>query len=174
MIKSPMDSIVSEESNAKGRIPKQRKHYSSSLVIEEKPFSEPSQTTTVKNNTVIHQHNRPENDTNQYKELDNLIENIISQDNNHTDIAITQNKQPDIEEGNALFTTNMNNNSNVQLKNTVSISDSLCKQQSTKYEGKNFDQYDLQSLAYDIVKEYSNFKADKNATFMKRMLFDVF
>lgn len=45
---------------------------------------------------------------------------------------------------------------------------------STKYEGKNYNQYNLQNLAYEIVKEYSHFKADKNSDFMKRMVFDIF
>lgn len=39
---------------------------------------------------------------------------------------------------------------------------------------KNYAQYNLQNLAYDIMKEYSHFKADKNSNFMKRMVFDIF
>lgn len=38
-----------------------------------------------------------------------------------------------------------------------------------------FEMYDIQNLAYDIVKEYNHFfKADYNKDFMKRMLFDIF
>jgi hypothetical protein len=39
---------------------------------------------------------------------------------------------------------------------------------------KNFQAYDIQQLSYDLVKEYSHLKIDKDETFMRRMLFDVF
>lgn len=45
----------------------------------------------------------------------------------------------------------------------------------TSYPGeKNFQVYDIQQLSYDLVKEYSHLKIDKDETFMRRMLFDVF
>jgi hypothetical protein len=39
---------------------------------------------------------------------------------------------------------------------------------------KNFNNYDIQQLAYDLVKEYSHLKIDKDEEFMRRMLFDIF
>jgi len=38
----------------------------------------------------------------------------------------------------------------------------------------HFNQYDIQQLTYDLVKEYSHLKIDNDEDFMKRMLFDVF
>jgi len=35
-------------------------------------------------------------------------------------------------------------------------------------------QYDTQQLCYDLVKEYSHLKIDKDEEFMRRMLFDIF
>lgn len=39
---------------------------------------------------------------------------------------------------------------------------------------KHYENYDLTNLNYDLVKEYSHLKIDKNEEFMKRMLFDIF
>lgn len=38
----------------------------------------------------------------------------------------------------------------------------------------HFGQYDIQQLTYDLVKEYSHLKIDKDESFMRRMLFDIF
>lgn len=39
---------------------------------------------------------------------------------------------------------------------------------------KKFENYDLRNLSYDLIKEYSHLKIDKEEEFMRRMLFDVF
>lgn len=37
-----------------------------------------------------------------------------------------------------------------------------------------YAQFDTQNLCYELVKEYSHLKIDKDEEFMKRMLFDIF
>ena len=41
-------------------------------------------------------------------------------------------------------------------------------------EQKTFNHYDIQQLSYDLVKEYSHVRIDKDEEFMQRMLFDTF
>jgi hypothetical protein len=41
-------------------------------------------------------------------------------------------------------------------------------------QDQHYSQYDIQQLCYDLVKEYSHLKIDKDESFMRRMLFDVF
>ena len=41
-------------------------------------------------------------------------------------------------------------------------------------EGKSFNHFDIQALGYDLIKEYSHLKIDKDEDFLQRMLFDTF
>ena len=41
-------------------------------------------------------------------------------------------------------------------------------------EGKSFNHFDVQALGYDLIKEYSHLKIDKDEEFLQRMLFDTF
>lgn len=64
-----------------------------------------------------------------------------------------------------------NNNRNNHESSTLEKTKNLMNQ--TGHE-RNYSLYDTQQLSYDLVKEYSHMKIDKDESFMKRMLFDVF
>lgn len=57
----------------------------------------------------------------------------------------------------------------MKLNNNTSLNSNL----SCKFEGKHFEQYDVQNLAYDIFKEYSHFKPEKSYNFIDRMDYDI-
>ncbi len=126
-----------------------------------------SQASTIKNNKVPNESNETNNFFNEhdelqsdqkYKNIDDLIDNILASNRPENIEVKDENKVPHKDKG----------------EESINQFNSKIKTQTTKHDIKKFEQYDLQMLAYDIVKEYSHFKADKNVSFMKRMLFDIY
>lgn len=81
--------------------------------------------------------------------------------------------------------TNINNITNSNYTTQKSVFESEFEEKflnkfnkstlTNKYEGKNFEKYDVQNMTYELVKEYNSlFKTDASQDFMKRMFIDVF
>ena len=64
----------------------------------------------------------------------------------------------------------MNKSSNININTNLRSNCSLVNNQNLK----DFSQYDIQKLSYQLIKEYSHLKIDKNERFMERMLFDIY
>jgi hypothetical protein len=64
---------------------------------------------------------------------------------------------------------------NLPNKSLINNTTEKLKTQNSEFlVDKNYNQFDIQQLSYELVKEYSHLRIDKDESFMRRMLFDVF
>ena len=68
------------------------------------------------------------------------------------------------------ITNNINNtNNNISMSRV-----SKAKTTLPNFDTSKFDNYDIQQIRYNLLKEYSYFKIDKDKEFLKRMQFDIY
>jgi hypothetical protein len=110
------------------------------------------------NSNIINNPNEAQENNFQVKDLD--CSNKVDHDINTAEKL----DQEDISRLNLINKSHLNN-----------ISDKLKTQNSDIAGGdKNYNHYDIQQLSYELVKEYSHLRINKDENFMRRMLFDIF
>jgi len=90
----------------------------------------------------------------------NLCKSSVNKSNQKLSLSNAANKQGSITP----------NTSHIQPSNNSHNISHL----SSNPNDNHFNQYDIQQMTYDLVKEYSHLKINNDEDFMKRMLFDIF
>lgn len=100
----------------------------------------------------------------------------------HIDTSIKPKKGDKTPKSGGSLNEKLNENKNCDVSNDkIKTSQSQLHSNSQMYSNcnvqncsKDFNQYDLQQLSYDLQKEYSHLRLDKNESFIERMNFDIF
>lgn len=102
--------------------------------------------------------------------------NNVNKVNNHVEPEVKE-KNIETNQNKSYSKRNFDLSSN---KNTLSKQVTLSKNKNNNENSQNhsqihnhYNQYNIQELTYEIVKEYSHLKPDKNIDFLKRMIFDI-
>ena len=109
--------------------------------------------------------------------------NALKQDNNK--ILSGANKvftsKPNINNINNISTNkklhtenNQNKNNNITNNNSITLSRvSKAKTSLSNFDNSKYENYNLEQMRYNFLKEYSNIHLDKSENFLKRMKFDI-
>ena len=120
----------------------------------------------------------------EYKEQKlSINSNALKQDNNK--ILSGANKvftsKPNINNINNISTNkklhtenNQNKNNNITNNNSITLSRvSKAKTSLSNFDNSKYENYNLEQMRYNFLKEYSNIHLDKSENFLKRMKFDI-
>ena len=120
----------------------------------------------------------------EYKEQKlSINSNALKQDNNK--ISSGANKvftsKPNINNINNISTNkklhtenNQNKNNNITNNNSITLSRvSKAKTSLSNFDNSKYENYNLEQMRYNFLKEYSNIHLDKSENFLKRMKFDI-
>ena len=96
----------------------------------------------------------------------NLKKNITDRNNNSTSKGFI-NEKP-----NPIYTNTNNNNNNYNISSITRAT----KSRSTlpNFDTSKFDNYNLEQMRYDLLKDYSYLHIDKDENFLNRMQFDIY
>ena len=96
----------------------------------------------------------------------NLKKNITDRNNNNTSKGFI-NEKP-----NPIYTNTNNNNNNYIISSITRAT----KSRSTlpNFDTSKFDNYNLEQMRYDLLKDYSYLHIDKDENFLNRMQFDIY
>ena len=69
---------------------------------------------------------------------------------------------------------NQNKNNNITNNNSITLSRvSKAKTSLSNFDNSKYENYNLEQMRYNFLKEYSNIHLDKSENFLKRMKFDI-
>jgi hypothetical protein len=69
---------------------------------------------------------------------------------------------------------NQNKNNNITNNNSIALSRvSKAKTSLSNFDNSKYENYNLEQMRYNFLKEYSNIHLDKSENFLKRMKFDI-
>ena len=120
----------------------------------------------------------------EYKEQKLFINsNALKQDNNKISSGanIVFTSKPNINNINSISTNkklhtenNQNKNNNITNNNSITLSRvSKAKTSLSNFDNSKYENYNLEQMRYNFLKEYSNIHLDKSENFLKRMKFDI-
>ena len=101
-----------------------------------------------------------------------IINENINKNNNNINININNNFINEKTAPNHNLTNNINN-TNFNNNNSMSRV-SKAKTTLPNFDTSKFDNYDIEQIRYNLLKEYSYFRIDKDKEFLKRMQFDIY
>ena len=135
-----------------------------------------------KNNEILMTEEEPVPEEYKDQKL-SINSNALKQDNNK--ILSGANKvftsKPNINNINNISTNkklhtenNQNKNNNITNNNSITLSRvSKAKTSLSNFDNSKYENYNLEQMRYNFLKEYSNIHLDKSENFLKRMKFDI-
>ena len=133
------------------------------LMTEEEPVPEEykEQKLSINSNALKQDNNKILSGANKVFTSKPNINNINNINNNSTNKKLhTENNQ--------------NKNNNITNNNSITLSRvSKAKTSLSNFDNSKYENYNLEQMRYNFLKEYSNIHLDKSENFLKRMKFDI-
>ena len=151
-----------------------------SLLVEEEPIPEEFKDIKIKETTKINDLPKESKKINSELITQNQQKNNLSGKNKKNSSKSFTIKEENFQNNTEKKNININlANDKVEKTNTNNNSIYLSRASQAKtsisnYDTSKFDNYDLQKLKYNLVKDYSYLHIDKDENFLNRMQFDIY